>query len=100
MNIDDSGCTMLKMVGNSGQLSLGKRYAGRYFQVDVLPDGSILLKPMRVIPEADAWLYEPAMRKRLQEADAWMDEHAPAETDLDALEARLDAGEHRSPGDR
>ena len=25
---------MLKMVGNSGQLSLGKKYAGRYYQVE------------------------------------------------------------------
>jgi hypothetical protein len=80
---------MLKMVGNSGQLSLGKQYAGRYFEIETQSDGTILLKPMRVIPEADAWLYEPAMRSRLAEANAWMDEHPPEQTDLDDLEQRL-----------
>ncbi len=84
---------MLKMVGTSGQLSLGKQYAGRYFEVEIQPDGGILLKPMRVIPEADAWLCTPEMRGRLALADAWMAEHPPLETNLDALAARLDTGE-------
>jgi hypothetical protein len=81
---------MLKMVGASGQLSLGKQYAGRYFEVEVQPDGGILLRPMRVIPEADAWLYGPELRERLAQADAWMAGHPPCETDLEALAARLD----------
>jgi hypothetical protein len=83
--------SMLKMVGASGQLSLGKRYAGRYFEVEVQPDGAILLKPMRVIAESDAWLYTPEMRERLAQADAWMAEHPAEETDLETLEHRLDA---------
>jgi len=83
---------MLKMVGTSGQLSLGKQYAGRYFEVEMQPDGGILLKPMRVIPEADAWLYTPQMRERLAQADAWLAAHPPAETDLEALATRLDGG--------
>jgi hypothetical protein len=84
--------SMLKMVGSSGQLSLGKRFAGRYFEVETLDDGSILLRPMRVIAEADAWLYTPEMRERLAQADAWMAENPPQETDLDELAARAEAG--------
>ena len=83
---------MLKMVGASGQLSLGKQYAGRYFEVETQPDGGILLKPMRVIPEVDAWLYTPEMRERLAQAEAWMAENPPRETDLDELAAKLEAG--------
>jgi hypothetical protein len=82
---------MLKMVGASGQLSLGKQFAGRYFEVEIQPDGGIVLKPMRVIPEADAWLYTPEMRERLAKADAWMADNAPRETALDELAAKLDA---------
>jgi hypothetical protein len=84
---------MLKMVGASGQLSLGKQYAGRYFEMEVLEDGGILLKPMRVIPEADVWLYTPETRKRLAQADAWMVANPPHETDLDELATRLGAEE-------
>lgn len=47
---------MLKMVGTSGQLSLRKQYAGRYFEVEDQADGTIVLRPMRVIPKSDAWL--------------------------------------------
>ncbi|WP_295428297.1 hypothetical protein [uncultured Thiodictyon sp.] len=81
---------MLKMVGASGQLSLGKQYARRYFEVEVQPDGGILLRPMRVIPGADAWLYGSDLRERLAQADVWMAEPPPCETDLEALAARLD----------
>ena len=87
---------MLKMVGTSGQLSLGKQYAGRYFEVEDQPDGTIVLRPMRVIPKSDAWLYTPEMRARLVQADVWMAEHPPAETDLDALAGRLDTGSARA----
>jgi hypothetical protein len=81
---------MLKMVGASGQVSLGKQFAGRYFEVEMQADGSILLRPMRVVPEADAWLYTPEMRERLAQADTWMADNPASETDLDLLAARAD----------
>ena len=83
---------MLKVVGASGQLSLGKQYAGRYFEVETQPDGGILLRPVRLIPEAEAWLHTSEMRERLARAEAWMDENPPRETDLDELAAKLEAG--------
>ncbi len=41
---------MLKEVGTSGQISLGKKYAGQLFEVAVQPDGSIVMKPVKVVP--------------------------------------------------
>lgn len=79
---------MLKMVGASGQVSLGKQYGGRYFEMAVELDGTIVLKPVRVIPEADAWLYTPEMRERLAVADAWMAQNPPRESDMDQFAAR------------
>lgn len=43
---------MLKEVGASGQISLGKKYAGQLFEVDVQPDGSIVMRPVKVVPVA------------------------------------------------
>jgi hypothetical protein len=80
---------MLTMVGNGGRLSLGKQFAGRYFDVKVHDDGSILLKPMQVIPASDAWLLTAEMRERLPAADAWMDNNLPSETDLETLAEQL-----------
>lgn len=40
--------TALKTVGQSGQLSLGKRFAGRHFEMQVEPDGRVILTPVTV----------------------------------------------------
>ena len=79
---------MLKMVGNSGQLSLGKKYAGQYFEVEQQPGGAVLLRPMKVVPDAEAWVHELAMRDQLRRADEWAKRTPRAETSLDALVTR------------
>lgn len=51
---------MLKEVGASGQISLGKKYAGQLFDVQTAADGTITLQPVKVVPmvqeEAPAYL--------------------------------------------
>ena len=41
---------MLKEVGASGQISLGKKYAGQLFDVATQLDGSIVMTPVKVVP--------------------------------------------------
>ena len=79
---------MLKMVGTSGQFSLGKKFAGRYFQVEQQPDGAVLLRPMTLIPAAEAWAHEPAMREQLHRGGEWAKRTPPAQTDLARLAGR------------
>ncbi len=79
----------IKVVGKSGQISLGKALAGMEFLVEQLPGGDIILKRAVVIPQNERWLHEPAMKEKLAKADAWMRENQPQESDIDALEARL-----------
>jgi hypothetical protein len=43
---------MLKEVGASGQISLGKRLAGQLFDVVFHPDGRVELLPMRAVAMA------------------------------------------------
>jgi hypothetical protein len=76
---------MLKMVGSGGQISLGKKYAGKYFEVREQEDGAIVMTPMRVIPESEAWLHAPEMQEKLARAKQWCEENPPAETNLDEL---------------
>jgi hypothetical protein len=42
--------TMLKEVGASGQISLGKKYAGQLFEMSLQPDACIVLRPVQVVP--------------------------------------------------
>jgi hypothetical protein len=78
---------MLKTVGISGQISLGRKHAGRHFEVREGEDGAIVLTPIRVIPESDAWLHTPEMREKLARAKQWCAENPPAETSLEQLVA-------------
>ena len=41
---------MLKEVGASGQISLGKKYAGQLFDLQTGDDGSIVMRPVKVVP--------------------------------------------------
>lgn len=51
---------MLKEVGASGQISLGKKYAGQLFEVQTAPDGTITLMPVKVVPATLTAQEEPA----------------------------------------
>lgn len=82
----------IKTVGKSGQISLGKALAGMGFIMEELPGGDIMLRRAVVVPVNERWLHEPAMKERLAHAEEWMQQNPPRETDLDELEARLNAG--------
>ena len=45
---------MLKEVGSSGQISLGKKFAGQLFEVLAHADGRFELIPMKVVPQRSA----------------------------------------------
>lgn len=73
---------MLKEVGASGQISLGKKYAGQLFEVELLADGSIVMRPMKVVPAATYTAqdtlasYEPTPTPPGQSAKEWVQNHA------------------------
>lgn len=67
---------MLKEVGASGQISLGKKYAGQLFDVVFYPDGRVEMVPMKVVPTvrgspADVALSESPAHSVQQEAAAY-----------------------------
>ena len=53
---------MLKMVGASGQLTLGKKYSGRHFEVEERAGGELLLRPVRLV--RDSVSQAPARARR------------------------------------
>jgi hypothetical protein len=65
---------MLKEVGASGQISLGKKFAGQLFDVSFLETGEVQLKPVRVVSAMPAVGTKPAS---LQAEDAqWLEANA------------------------
>jgi hypothetical protein len=84
---------MIKTIGRSGQISLGKENAGRMVQVEELEEGVWMIKAGQFIPDNERWLHEPEVKARLDRAIAWAESTERAETDLDELRARLERGE-------
>ena len=75
----------VKVVGKSGQISLGKKYAGKVLRLDRLEDGAILLTSVAVVPESQLWTLQEPDRGRIARGLAWAAQHAPRETSLTGL---------------
>ena len=58
---------MLKEVGSSGQISLGKKFAGRLFEVVAHPDDRFELIPMKAVPQVAL-----AHPRKIKAADGWL----------------------------
>lgn len=80
----------VKTIGASGQISLGKEYAGRTVLIESSEPGMWLIRTARTIPDSELWLHHPRAAARLDRALAAMDQ-PPLESDLDALEQQLRA---------
>jgi len=86
----------IKVVGESGQISLGKRYAGKTLRLERLRDGRILLTAVRMVPESQLWTLAEPDRSRIQRGLAWAAETRPQETDIDVLLRRRPTRARRS----
>lgn len=90
----------IKVVGKSGQISLGKRYAGKTLRVERLADGRIVLTSVAMIPESQLWTLQEPHHSRIERGLAWAAETPAAETDIDTLLKRRTKRGGRSHGRR
>jgi hypothetical protein len=81
----DSHATEFKRVGRSGQISLGKRYAGKTLRLERFRDGRIVLTAVAMVPENQLWTLAEPDRSRIERGLNWAAKTNPAETDLNAL---------------
>ena len=75
----------IKVVGRSGQISLGKSYAGKTFRLERLPEGNIVLTAVAVVPESQLWTLSEPHRSRIERGLRWAGQTEPRETDVDTL---------------
>ena len=82
----------IKQINTQGQISVGKKFAGRKVQVEEYPDGSVVLTPVEIITTFELELMKDQMfQSRLAEFDQWALENRPVVTDLDRLEENSEA---------
>ena len=78
----------VKQVGASGQISLGKEFAGRTVVIDSSEPGVWVIKTAQTIPDSELWLHQPQATARLDRAMATMNQ-PPSTGALEALEQHL-----------
>ena len=81
----DTSNTEVKTVGKSGQISLGKRYAGKTLRLERFKDGRIVLTAVTMVPESQLWTLAGPDRSKIERGLDWAAKTNPAETDLDVL---------------
>jgi hypothetical protein len=80
---------MIKSVGRSGQISLGKKHAGRTVLINQIDTGVWIIKLGKFIPESEQWLHQNNIQEELTEAITWAEKNPPHKSDLKALESKL-----------
>ena len=81
----------VKQVNKQGQISIGKKYAGKKVRIDEYSDGTIVLEPVEIISEYELKLFKSkTFQDRLKAFDRWESNNKPTETDLSALEEKLE----------
>lgn len=83
----------LKVIGANGQISLGKKYAGRQVMVEEREPGVWTVRMAVVIPDSERWLHEAPAATDLQSSLEWAGRNPPSDDDLDRTLERLANGE-------
>ena len=68
---------LIKTIGRSGQIALGKEYVGRHVLIDELEPGVWLVKLGEFVPDNERWLWDTQVQKDLDEAIAWAENNPP-----------------------
>jgi hypothetical protein len=82
----------IKTLGSSGQITLGKRFAGQQAIVEELEPGVWIVKVGQFIPDSERWIHEPEVKAKIDSGLAWAERTPRQETDLDEIEQRLRLG--------
>lgn len=90
---DVADAVQIKVVGKSGQISLGKSYAGKTLRLERRRDGTMILTAVAVIPESRLWTLGEPHRSQIARGLTWAAETPASETDLETLTKR--AGRRR-----
>ena len=86
---------VIKSIGSSGQISLGKEYAGRQVLVENPEPGVWLIRTATVIPDNEKWIHTPALKKDLTAALTWALKTPAKASDLSKLKMNKAHGTKR-----
>jgi hypothetical protein len=75
----------VKVIGANGQISLGKKFAGRQVLVEEKETGVWLIRTATVIPDNERWLHEAQAASDLAQALEWSKKKPASDTQTETL---------------
>ena len=75
----------VKIIGANGQISLGKRFAGRQVLVEEREPGCWLIRTAQAIPDNERWLLESKAAQDLAAAMEWATQNPPTDRNVDEI---------------
>ncbi len=85
-----------KIIGASGQISLGKQYAGQHVMIEEIEPGEWRIQTAITIPKSQAWVHTKDMQAALDSALTWAAKTPPKSTALATLATKLGVKRARS----
>jgi hypothetical protein len=80
---------VVKTISPSGQISLGKKYAGRTVIVDETEEGIWSIRTAKVIPDNELWLHQEPAKSKVEAGLKWAETHPTKTTDLEEFEKEM-----------
>ncbi len=85
-----SSAAKLLRVAPNGQISIGKKWAGREIRVEEVSDTELKIVAGFFVPENQATFFSSEATKTLQAFNQWSTKNQPKTTDTDTLFNRLE----------
>ena len=78
-----------KIVGASGQISLGKQYAGQQVMIEEIEPGEWRIQSAITIPTSQTWVHSKELQSKLDNALDWAAKNPSKQTTLTLLSKKL-----------
>ena len=75
----------VKSIGSSGEIYLGKEFAGRQVLIESPAKGFWIIRMATIIPDNETWLHEEKTKGALKKATAWAKANSAKASNLDDL---------------
>ena len=84
-----------KIVGTSGQISIGKQYAGQQVIIEEIEPGEWRIQTAITIPKSQAWVHTQATQAELDRALDWTVKNPPKKSSVATLSKKLSVASGR-----
>jgi hypothetical protein len=85
MTLPVSDNKIVKSIGSSGEIYLGKEFAGRQVLIESPAKGVWIIRMATIIPDNETWLHEEKTKGALKKAIAWAKANSAKASNLDDL---------------